>query len=219
MRTRLLGALGSYELVEQDDPDSDPLHAVSDPDEIHRILSGLAQDPANWGILQRLGQEVGGGGSFGEDPLRPILRAVHFGQIRLTRVVEEVRSIVLPEEESKKKPPPEPTEKQIRKLCIRFNLDPNEASTYKDRFVLRSTDGSYRSEKTMKGDKTPGDAYVDLVYTGLDEEKRFTLEIYESEGARSKIVFQDRPFADLAGVSGGKDKREVRARRKKGKRS
>lgn len=198
MSTRLLGPLGAFDLAPSDDPESDPLQIVADLDEVSRILSHLAQDTANWGLLQRLAREEG---ASEEDPLRSILHAVRNGRLRLTRVAEETRSTVVPEEE-KKGPPGPAKEKRLRTLCLRFDLDPNDAASYDESFVLRSTDGSYRSEKTLKNDKRPGDGYVDLIYSGLDEDKNFTLEIYESADTPSKVVFRDCPFPDLPDLSG-----------------
>ena len=85
-------------------------------------------------------------------------------------------------------------------VWIRLDVTPEEAADVGDRFVLTSTDGSYSKEKTVKDDQVPGDAYIDLRYTGLSREKSYTLKVKTSAGA-SLTLFENAPYDDLAGLS------------------
>jgi hypothetical protein len=115
-------------------------------------------------------------------------------------------SIVIPDKITKKESAPTGNRHryvvmEIVGLVIRLDIDPSDASTHDDRFVLRSTDGSYRNEKTVKDDQVPGDKYLDLHYTGLRKTKRYTLEVIASEYAQPQIIFEKIPYAELCGMS------------------
>ncbi|TWT42099.1 hypothetical protein RAS1_32270 [Phycisphaerae bacterium RAS1] len=86
-------------------------------------------------------------------------------------------------------------------LCIRLACDPAAAESMDDRFVLTSTDGTYREEKTVSDDERPGDDYVDLHFSGLKSDASYTLQVFESEGAAPVTIFENVPYARLAGLS------------------
>ncbi|TWT43971.1 hypothetical protein RAS1_03750 [Phycisphaerae bacterium RAS1] len=86
-------------------------------------------------------------------------------------------------------------------LCVRLACDPAAAESMDDKFVLASADGSYREEKTVKDDQRPGDHYVDLRYTGLKADASYTLQVIQSNGAAPVTVFENVPYARLAGLS------------------
>ena len=86
-------------------------------------------------------------------------------------------------------------------ITIRIDIDPKDEENKNDHFVLKSTDGSYRIEKTVKDDLVPGDAYVDLHFSGLKRKKRYTLEIFAAADAQSYTVFQNVPYDELAKLS------------------
>ena len=91
------------------------------------------------------------------------------------------------------------------RLWIRLDIDPADASTHDDRFVLSSTDGSYSAEKSVQDDQIPGDKCVDLHYAGLpkDKQKRYTLQVFTSDDAGPDLAFEDVPYVELAGLSPG----------------
>ncbi len=86
-------------------------------------------------------------------------------------------------------------------LVVRLDIDPNDTKSRDDRFVLSSTDSSYRSEKNIKDDLVPGDAYVDLHFSGLKSNKSYTFEVFLSKDQSSETVFEDVPYAELAALS------------------
>ncbi len=85
-------------------------------------------------------------------------------------------------------------------LWVRLDIDPAAASSCDDRFILFSTDNSYRSEKTVKDDQVPGDKSVDLHYSELAEDKSYTLHVIASAGATPRPVFENVPYKELAGL-------------------
>jgi type VI secretion system secreted protein VgrG len=86
-------------------------------------------------------------------------------------------------------------------VVIRLDVDPSDASSLDDRFVLESTDGSYHSEKMVKDDNLPGDAFTDLRFTGLSRERSYTLKAFTSADAEPTIIFESVPYDQLAGLS------------------
>lgn len=67
--------------------------------------------------------------------------------------------------------------KQI--LKINLEIDPNDSSSYDDKYTLFSTDknDSYKQTLTVKDDKVPGDDKITLEYTDLIDDLNYTLEI------------------------------------------
>lgn len=92
------------------------------------------------------------------------------------------------------------TERVPVDLYIRLAINPNDASTHDDKFVVTGSDG-YRSEKTVRDDQVPGDNFVDLHYTGLYEDQSYTLEVIEAPGAAPQALFRDVPYPSLVGLS------------------
>jgi hypothetical protein len=86
-------------------------------------------------------------------------------------------------------------------LYVRLDVDPADAQTHDDRFILSSSDGAYRSEKTVKDDRLPGDHYVDLRYTRLDPAKEYTLEAVAAPGEPAVRLYENVAYSDLAGLS------------------
>jgi hypothetical protein len=86
-------------------------------------------------------------------------------------------------------------------LVIRLDIDPNDSEGHDNCFVLSSTDGSYRSEKTVKDDLVPGDDYIDLFFSGLKETKSYTLEVVPPDEEAAQVVFENVPYSELAGLS------------------
>jgi hypothetical protein len=86
-------------------------------------------------------------------------------------------------------------------VVIQLDVDPTDASSHDDRFILESTDGAYHEEKTVRDDLVPGDQYVDLHYAGLNRKKRYRLLAVAEPGANPEIVFDNVPYAELSGLS------------------
>jgi hypothetical protein len=86
-------------------------------------------------------------------------------------------------------------------VMIRLDVDPNDASTHDDRFILESTDGTYRVEKTIQDDLVPGDKYLDLHYSGLHRDKSYRLEVVASGDSAPEIIFENVSYQELANLS------------------
>ncbi len=87
------------------------------------------------------------------------------------------------------------------RLWVRVDIDPDDATTHDDRFVLTSPDWGYRSTKTVRDDHVPGDDSLDLRYSGLRRDARYTLEAFPGEGEPSVVLFSNVPYDELAGLS------------------
>lgn len=85
-------------------------------------------------------------------------------------------------------------------LRVRLDIDPNDAKSRDDKFTLKSTDGSFTQTKTVKDDQTPGDAFVDLLFTGVPTTKDFALEVDLGKEGKPELVFDQVPYGELAGM-------------------
>lgn len=86
---------------------------------------------------------------------------------------------------------------KIPVLHIRIPIDPAEASSQDDTFTLKSNDGKYQVQQTIKDDKVDGDAYVDLVFENLKESLTYTLEVNPGAQGSPYKVFEDVPYQEL----------------------
>jgi type VI secretion system secreted protein VgrG len=86
-------------------------------------------------------------------------------------------------------------------LTLSLAIPPAEAAMHADRFVLKSTDGSFKSEKTVKDDKVPGNDAIDLEFKDLPSDKKFTLEV--KCGDTVIKLFEDVPFSEISTALSG----------------
>ena len=100
---------------------------------------------------------------------------------------------------TRRTPAASPTEQGLE-LRVRLDIDPGDASTHDDRFVLTSSDGSYRQEKTVKDDQVPGDACLDLVFTELDRHTTYTLRVQHSAEDEPYVLFEEESLSTLWGA-------------------
>jgi hypothetical protein len=82
-------------------------------------------------------------------------------------------------------------------LHVRIPIDPAEAASQDDTFTLKSTDGKYQVQQTIKDDKVPGDAYVDLIFENLKASLKYTLEVNPGAQGSPYKIFEDVPYQDL----------------------
>jgi hypothetical protein len=84
-------------------------------------------------------------------------------------------------------------------LKIRLDIDPDDEASQDDTFRLYSSDkpGAYDKTLTVKADKTPGDGYLDLEFTGLDESSSYSLEINPGKEGDVYLLFKNVPYKDL----------------------
>jgi hypothetical protein len=85
------------------------------------------------------------------------------------------------------------------KLAVRLPIDPSKASSLDDRFILTIDNNGAKSQivQTVRDDHIPGDAYVDLVFTRLWPDARYTLTVDPGAEGKPYNVFEDRPQAEL----------------------
>ncbi len=90
---------------------------------------------------------------------------------------------------------------QALELLIRLDIDPGAAESLDDVFTLESSDGAFKQNKTVADDTTPGDAYVDLRFTGLRREASYTLTIDPGKEGQLYQLFKSVPGSDLGLLS------------------
>jgi len=120
-------------------------------------------------------------------------------------LVRRILSSGVPETKSEEPQPEKPVQpvkkdRVPKELYIRIDVNPNDAATHDDKFIVTGSDG-YRCEKTIKDDQLPGDDFVDLLYKGLYEGETYSLEIIDAPGASPYSIFRDVPYEELVGVS------------------
>ena len=89
------------------------------------------------------------------------------------------------------------------KLHLRLDIDPADASTIDEKFVLVGLNGSaraYEQTRTTKDDVEQGDRFLDLIYTDLVPDLTYSLEIETGNGQPKHICFEDVPWSELEGV-------------------
>jgi len=76
---------------------------------------------------------------------------------------------------------------------IRLHINPASPETSDDMYVLFSTDEqqTYYQTKTVKDDKMPGDDYLDLVFTGIEDRLKYTLVVDPGQEGDPYHVFTD----------------------------
>ncbi len=81
-----------------------------------------------------------------------------------------------------------------------FKIDPNEASSSDDKFILFSVDDNqtYKQQKTVKDDLTSDDDTVEIVFDDLDRELSYSLQVDPGKEGEPYFVFENRPFNDLS---------------------
>ncbi len=86
---------------------------------------------------------------------------------------------------------------QVPMLHVRIPIDPADAANHDATFKLTSADGSYQKQLTIKDDKVPGDAYVDLIFENLKVSLKYTLEINPGAQGSPYKVFENVPYQEL----------------------
>jgi hypothetical protein len=85
----------------------------------------------------------------------------------------------------------------LGQVCVRLDIDPNNAKSMDDKFRLFSTDNSFEQIKTIRDDVTPGDKYVDLIFTNVPRALRFSLEIDPGKEGTPFLLLEDAPYSEL----------------------
>lgn len=82
-------------------------------------------------------------------------------------------------------------------LHIRLPINPYLAQSKDDKFRLYSSDGKYERTLTIKDDKVDGDAFVDLIFSGLKVGLKYTLEIDPGAEGEKYNIFEDVPYQEI----------------------
>lgn len=211
MRHLLLSGSGArYELVRLLDPKS-PERALVFPctETAMGFLAPWMEDPFGRALLREwaAGEPFVATASRLSDPEALVLLSRRLVDGTL-KVVARPRPYFAfpPAGEAPREPDPAPRraapEEEVD-FWVRLDVNPNDASSFDDLFVLTSTDGSYRAQKTVKDDQMPGDESVDLHFTGLKRSKSYTLKAHPSPGAAPVTLFEGVAYDSLAGLSAG----------------
>ena len=99
-------------------------------------------------------------------------------------------------------------EKPKVSLYVRLGIDPNDAATKDDKFQLSSTDGgSYQQTKTVRDDLVKGDRCVDLIFTGIRPDLKYSLKIDPGKEGEPYFIFEDLPYREIAELFGEEQER------------
>jgi len=81
-------------------------------------------------------------------------------------------------------------------LRIRLQIDPALPEAQDDIYTLFSTDASrtYRQSKTVRDDADTANSTLELVFTGLDKDLEYTLEVDPGATGEKKVLLRDRPY-------------------------
>jgi hypothetical protein len=79
---------------------------------------------------------------------------------------------------------------------IEFLMDPSKCST-RDKFILSSTDDSYRKELTVKDDKIDGDNKITLHFTKVKPGLLYNLEYIPENESIGFMIFENAPYEDI----------------------
>lgn len=88
------------------------------------------------------------------------------------------------------------------KLTVRLNIDPHQASSLDDQFILRGNGPGPAVEETqtVKHDQVPGDQRVDLIFSGLRPGYRYTLLVAPGGEGEAYPVFEDVAVEELVEI-------------------
>jgi len=172
-------------------------------EEAIRILEREARDPLGRTFLRTIafqGTSLSSGWDLRDhEILMRLIQALRDGLVRVIQRSGSVPPIPNPKADSGPSPIPVHRECRQGELIVRLDLNPRDVAHVEDRFLLLSSDGSYRCEKTPADDQDPSNDFLDLRYTGLNPDLSYSLRIRNSHA--SYFAFQDRPYAELSELS------------------
>jgi len=84
-------------------------------------------------------------------------------------------------------------------IVINLDINPDEASSFDDKYTLYSTDESKLYKKTLivKDDKIEGDKFITLYYTGIYTDLLYTMEVDPGADGKKYNVFENFSFDKL----------------------
>jgi len=93
-----------------------------------------------------------------------------------------------------------PVTEMTTEFKVKFHIDPNKGENANNRFILFSTDTakSYHQEKTIKDDVTAGDDVTEIVFSDLNRDLCYSLQVDPGDKRKPYLVFENRTYADLS---------------------
>lgn len=85
----------------------------------------------------------------------------------------------------------------IPTLIIELLVDPSEASSHDDLFILESNDGVYKKSYSISSDTIPDDTKCTLEFTDLHKDAFYTLTHDEGAGGVINTIFINRSYNEL----------------------
>jgi len=95
----------------------------------------------------------------------------------------------------------EKTDKLLKPVWLRFDINPTDSKVIDDTFTLSSVDGSYSQTQTVANDLIPGDTSLDLEYKDLDPKLEYSLKVDPGASGAPYYVFKKTPFTRLAALN------------------
>jgi F0F1-type ATP synthase membrane subunit b/b' len=95
---------------------------------------------------------------------------------------------------------------QLKEFCLFLEMiDPNDPERQNDTFTLFSTDNActYEQIKTIRDDAVPNNNILELIFTDLDENLAYTLELNKRDGSLPITIMQNRAYGKWAGTVDG----------------
>jgi hypothetical protein len=89
-------------------------------------------------------------------------------------------------------------------LRLRLPINPNEARTVDDRFTLKGghpQSPTYSQTKTTRDDLIPGDDCTDLLFTSLEPDVDYSLEIDPGQEGAKYFAFEGLPWSQIEPIA------------------
>jgi len=91
------------------------------------------------------------------------------------------------------------------KLRIRLPINPDDAKSLDDRFTLKGGQDpespTYSQTKSTQDDLIPGDSCTDLLFTNLDPDVDYWLEIDPGRGGTKYFAFEALPWSKIEPIA------------------
>jgi len=94
------------------------------------------------------------------------------------------------------------------KLKLRFDIDPNKASSWDDKFTLYGNheradyeDYCFKQEKTVRDDVKPQDEFLDIEFTDLRAGLYYWLEVDPGQEGEAYFLFQALSYSNLCDIN------------------
>jgi hypothetical protein len=76
-------------------------------------------------------------------------------------------------------------------FTVRLHINPSSPESNDDTFILFTDDESQKITRTVKDDKVPGDAFLDLFFSGIRKDKKYSLVVDPGKEGARYFVFEN----------------------------